>query len=381
MSKIRPTLSYYLLLLIVVMLSFQASAWGVEKQVYGVMRIAIIFVVALLFVVSFEKRFLVFLRVKIVRMHFIMLLLFLFYGVVFSVLGFNFNYSPLRDLLLALFVVFIGYNLNLSDKDLFVILVLFTLGFLISALSVIYAFSDGFVIQERYLPVPKNQYAPMYGMASIFAIVCGFKSVGWKRYALFLVSAVLFGALLTLRGRAAIIATSFLFLVIFFWYFEGVRYKLYFLLAAFLAFPFLASMLYDSLFLNYDVSSIDSVSTGRFSVYMQGLDFLFDNPAGGMMEASISSESAIHNYALYNLANYGVVVSFPVIFLYLCYFCFLLRLVLVREFSIHTCGHLAMLMIFFVSLFEYTLPYAPGTTVFFPFLLLGLYFSRSPLRG
>ena len=81
----------------------------------------------------------------------------------------------------------------------------------------------------------------------------------------------------------------------------------------------------------------------------------------------------VHNYPLIQVLNYGLLMAAPLMALY-----FYLLFVDIKAIAINgiavmrNAGFYAMLVIFMVSMFEYSFPYGPGTTTVVNFILFGV---------
>ena len=199
-------LSYYLVLITLFLSAFQFSVWGVVEGNYGILRNIIIASIVLLFAVSFRNPFIAIRKIPVIKVHFGGLILFTIILISLLPWDYKINFSPLRDLALTFVIILIGYNLSLSEKQIINIIAIFIVLNAFSALSIVNNFANGFVIHEQYLPIPKNQFAPVYGVAFILALYQGFKTKGFRKIFYFGFAGLLFASLLVIRGRAVIIA-------------------------------------------------------------------------------------------------------------------------------------------------------------------------------
>lgn len=373
----KSKLSYFLILLLLFTTAFQFSAWGVGEVIYPVLRNIIIALIVLLFAISFKNPLVAIRKTPLIRIHLYGMLVF---GAILILLlpwGFKINITPLRDLALALVIILIGYNINLNEKQLANVTSVYIVLYTLSALSIVNTFSGGFVIQERYLPIPKNQFAPAYGVAFILALYFGFKTKRFKKLFYFGFAGLLLAALLVIRGRAVILAIFVTLIIFIFYYLKSRKYKILSVIIGIALLPIMGQFIYDALFLNYDVSDIDSISSGRFDTYLYGVDFFLNYPFGGILEQPQYRGGTIHNYLLYNLVNYGIFISFILFIIFFKYIFTIYNAIRNNNFEFYETGPLVMVLIFIVSMLEYTYPYAPGSAVFFPFILMGIYLKRT----
>ena len=190
---------------------------------------------------------------------------------------------------------------------------------------------------------------------------------------------LIFASLLVIRGRAVIIGV-FLSIVIFIIFFlKNRKYKVWVIVSALLLLSLTSKYIYEALFLNYDVSNINSLSTGRFTRVLKGLDYFFKNPLGGQLINRVYKGHTIHNYLLFNLVNYGVLFSTPLLIIYFNYIFKVISAIKRNSFNYFELAPLTMIILIVVSLFEYTYPYAPGSSILLPFFLLGHYHKKQML--
>jgi len=375
----KNKLSYFILIILIFITAFQFSAWGVGEGIYPVLRTIIIVLIVLLFADSFKNPLAVIRKVPLIRVH-------VYGALVFAVIlflllswGININYDPLRDLALAVMIILIGYNINLNEKQLINVISVYIVLYAIAALSIVNTFASGFVIHEQYLPIPKNQFAPAYGVAFILALFYGFKTKRHNKLFYFAFAGLLFATILVIRGRAVILALFITLIIFVFYYLKSRKYKIVTVIASMALIPLIGQFIYEALFLNYDVSDMDSITTGRYETYIYGIDYFLDHPSAGNLEQPFYKGETIHNYVLYNLVNFGIFISTILFVVFFKYIFKIYNAIQKNSFEIHEAGPLVMVIIFIVSILEYTYPFAPGSAVFFPFLLMGTYLRKQSL--
>jgi len=165
------------------------------------------------------------------------------------------------------------------------------------------------------------------------------------------------------------------FLVFIFYYIRNKKYIFFTLAFVLLLMPFIWQYLYDALFLNYDITDIDSISTNRMTRNLIGIDFLLKYPLTGQLGHTFYGRK-IHNYVLISLVSYGALLSSLILIIYFKYVLKIIRAIRKNTFQYYEVGPLVMIILLIISLFEYTYPYAPGSAVFFPFFLLGQYLKK-----
>lgn len=377
----KNKLSYFLLYFLLFVSALQFSSIGITDEVYGLLRTIIIGVITLTFITSFKNPRKYIKRISVVKTHTVCLVFFLVAIFIFYAFGADVNFSPAQDLTIALLILIIGLNIDVNEKQFKRLVSAFVVFYTLSALSIVFTYASGFVIQDQYLAVPKNQLAPVYGVAFIIAIYFAFKGKGVNKFLYYTLAGLLMASLLVIRGRAVIVAvfvTSFIFM---FYYVRNMKYRIVIIVVILAVLPFIGQFVYDALFLNYDVTDLDSLSTGRMERNTMGLVFIMENLLFGELFNQFRGNT-IHNYILISLVSYGLLLGSLLLTVYFKYIFTVIRGIKNNSFGYYEIGPLVMVVLLIVSLFEYTYPYAPGSAVFFPFLLMGQYLkSNNKIRG
>jgi hypothetical protein len=357
--------------------AFQFSAWGIADYIYSTLRNIILGNIIILFLLNLKKISSVYNRISLLKTHINVLIITSIILLTISAFITGGVFSPVRDLAIALIILIIGINLDLNEKRYKNIVKTFIVTYTLAAISIVFTYSTGLVIQELYMPIPKNQLAPAYGVAFILSLYFIFSKENNNKLFYIIFSGLLFASLLVIRGRAVIVSVIFTVILLIFYYIKSKKYKIVTILGIIILIPFVGQFLYDALFLNYDISDIDSVSTGRMTRNIDGLEFLFANPLGGQLENSGFTGGTIHNYILYNLVNYGIIVGGILLIVYFKYIFKIVASIRQNKFQYYESGPLVMVILFLISLFEYTYPFSPGSAIFFPFFLMGQYLRKS----
>ena len=368
-------ISYYIFILLLFATALQYSFWGIEGTNYDVLRAIIIGAIILLFLVSYKNPIEYLKKIPVFKVHMFCLALFSFFLFILIAFEANVDFAPVRDLTLALVILMIGLNINLNEKQFVRLINIYIFLYTLAAISLVLAYASGFVIQERYLPIPKNQVAPAFGVAFMLSLYFSFLKKGTRKWFYYVFIAFLGASLLVIRGRAVIIAVMLAFLVLVYYYISNKKYIFYTLSFVFLLLPFIWQYLYDALFLNFDLTDLDSISTHRMKRNLMGIDLLLNYPLTGQLWQTFYIKK-IHNYVLISLVTYGVLLSSFILVIYFKYIFKIISAIRKNNFQYYEVGPLVMLILLLVSMFEYTYPYAPGSAVFFPFFLFGQYLKK-----
>jgi len=374
----KNDISYLLLIYLIVLIAIQFSSLGISEGNYVILRGIIIGLIILIFLFSLNKSLIsTLLKSKTLIIH--SLILFLSIIVLLVVIPFSkmdIRISPIRDLFLSLIIMVIGINLILTKRQFNRLLLLFIISFTLSALSIVFKYSNGFNILEYYLPIPKNQFAPAFGTAFIISLYIAFQKDTKFKILYFFLSVLLLASLLVIRGRATLVSVFITTFIIVFFYIKNKKYKIFTIFIIIALLPYIDTFIYEALFLNYDLTDINSISTGRLERNLEGISFLIEYPLFGELEHKFSGLT-IHNYILYILVSYGIILGAIILIPFLKYISVTLMGIKRNSYQYYEVGPLVMVILLIISMFEYTYPYSPGSSTFFPFFLLGQYIQMN----
>lgn len=297
--------------------------------------------------------------------------------------------NSLLELLVPFGILLCSLNAQFSKKSLGIVMVVYvTLSLILGVSSVLY-YGSGFTIAEQYFLEGKNQIGPMLGIS---IIIMGYWVIYPKTYAFKygnrLIYSVVFLSLVTsllvIRNRSSLLGVAVIsFIVVSSLLKNQVTLQkiiLFSIISIGLIMAFLngsldpiVTFISNSLFLNYKVTDLNSVSAGRTDAYVDAIKFISQHPFFGELGNSQQFLDVPHNYVLNKWVNYGLVFSFPFIIFY----AYLWALVFKRLLFNRTNLALPFWVLAFsliVSLFEYQFPYGPGVSQLFIWFLLGQYY-------
>lgn len=370
----RSKMAYILFFILIIITALQFSSFGISEGMYEPLRNLIVGVIVVVFLLSFNRTTISYLsKINILKIHTIVLS----FSVIVLILISAFNVSdvrisPIRDLAVSLAILMIGINMSISKKQFNSLLYLFVILYTVSALSIVFTYAQGFIINEFYLPIPKNQFAPAFGSALILSLYLLLKKGTKFKVVLLTTAFLLFASLLIIRGRSVVLAVFLTIMLFLLFYVRRKGVVIATIILAMASLPFIWQYVYDALFLNYDISDLNSISTGRHERNIEGFSFLLQYPLFGELEAFFKG-STIHNYILYIVVSYGILLGGVALSLYFKYIIVTIKAIRRNTYQYYEVGPLVMVILLVVSLLEYTYPYSPGSAVFFPFFLLGQY--------
>ena len=218
----------------------------------------------------------------------------------------------------------------------------------------IFTYIDEFKIPERYIEYPKNQYGLLFGGLCLYF----FKLFSERRNKLYiLISIIFFTVLLFLRSRSSIIPVV---MIAAYWSYSNIRFKVLWFAVVFLILYSSFDLIYEVFTLNYDVSSAESLSAGRLETIFHALNDIYNNP---FSRSHINRQLNPHNYIVFVFYNYGIIIA-PIV-LALAYY--VIKYTFSKLNSQY--GRSLLLMILFISFFEYSYPFSPLTTIGFVLLI------------
>jgi len=307
----------------------------------------------------------------------------------FSNISFN-----IFELTIPFGILISSMNINYSRRQLSNLLFWYILLSAILGISSIFYYGQGFSITRNYFLTAKNQIGPILGIATIILGIwildekqfdIKFNRLIFKLILLFM----LLASILTIRNRSGLLG---IFIVLIIMLTKEYKFKrnirnILILFSVFFALFILtllgvldgvADYIYKSIFLNYNISDLNSVSAGRIYGYKLAFRFLMDYPILGQLETGEILQFTPHNYILNKWVKFGVIGSLPFILFYLYLYIFTIKSIYKSNNRIKFSLYLWVLLFsLIVSIFEYTYPYGPGVSQVMTWFLLGQFFNNT----
>lgn len=379
---------YWVLLLLVVLITVSSHptimamtyAAGIESGT--ILSRYIILVFGALFVMCFNPKSM--LKPRMIRISwFIWFFIVLYYIVMFAIFGKRSMMGDVRAIAICLVAVMIGWQMDLDEKRLKILLLVFSGTMLYVGLMQVFTNVGGFVILDQYHTDNKNSLGVMLSTGAIIFLIMAMNSQRKPIVkVIFYVLAVLtFVVLLTIRARAASLTSVLMLLYVLYERFKGKNFLLYLglglalLVIVYLVLPSAAKeFVYNSFFQNYEGGDFTG---GRVERNKVALEVLANHPLLGNLDQNVSV-GWVHNYPLNKLFEYGLVFAFPVLVLYL-YLLFLTTIKTIRSDNRdnYSNGYYLLIIPFIISMFEPTFPFGPGTATVYNFLLFGVALRNS----
>jgi len=378
MWKIKKALLYAGLILVILQ-----KAPIILEYNYELFRTVIYLVFGILLILSLLK--LKSLNVSsFIRKCFLLLFCQLIVFLFLQLLEFRLNWFDLVEVAIPLSIMIIGLSLNFSEKEIVRISVIFIfLTLLISAWQ-IYYYQGDFLIHQYYTIPIKNSIGPflVISLGIIFYLFLFMpkreneKKI--KRLAMFLLTFIIgFYFALIIRSRSALLA---LLLFVIFLFIKKRDYRLLAGLVSLIIILALSSNIniinsainpiVKAFTLNFDIYDIESISSGRYSVYKEAIEVIKEYPLWGTSKNHILFYGMPHNYLLNKLLLYGFVGSVFFLIIYLIIAWTILKGTIVSRPNVKNIGLFIFIIPLIISFFEYSYPFGPGTANIFAFLLL-----------
>lgn len=374
----------FTLLSLLTALSYHSSFSNIVTEGIGVNPLSsyITILTIVIFTLSFNIK--IWYKVQFLKHFFCGILSITLFTFVFFALGIeSMAFSDMKDVLMAFIFILIGYEIHFSKNEIIFLIFSYSCVLLFSLYSQVLDNLGGFVIADQYIQYGKNTLGVMAASSLIAIVVSAFNLN--SRYIKFLLIIWVFVILLfiiTLRARAAFAMVGVVLFFIFLKYIASKKKNIRFYFVCFLLlclFAFIIVMFSNRLtgVYEYVYSSITQnretdLSSGRFDRNIMAIDIIMESPLFGNLSTQYTYEW-IHNYFLRMVSSYGLVTSFPFVYLYLYLLIFVLKGVLSKKVEIENVALFVMLIPLLVSLLEPTFPYAPGTGILLPFVFLGHY--------
>ena len=299
-----------------------------------------------------------------------------YYFITFAIFGEKSMMSDVRSMAICLVGIIIGWQLELKEKELKVVLIIYAgLTLFVGVMQIIQNIG-GLEILDQYHVDNKNSLGVMLTTSATIFMCFGFN---WQRnkavsFLYWLLALIAFIVLLTIRARTATLATVLMLPLLYYQRFKGKNFFLY-LVLGFLVLSLIYSVLpttakeyvYYSFFQNYEGGDVTS---GRMATYRDALHLLSDHVLLGNLNQNVTIDW-IHNYPLNRTFEFGLIFVFPILLLY-----FYLLIISIRN-TVHsdkynTINVGSLLVIpFIISMAEPTFPFGPGTATVFNFIIFG----------
>ncbi|MDM5313196.1 O-antigen ligase family protein [Peribacillus frigoritolerans] len=349
-------------------------------NIYSILRYILMFLIILiLFVLILTKQ----LRIKnniiigMILVSYIALILGLIYSIIFNSIIIE------NTLFVPLLLIIIGYNLNLHLENRNLLIYCYAFSTLLVGWYIVLKFGDGFSISSQYFLAQKNQLGAIIGVSiSMLLYLLFTQKTVFKNRIFFTIMLICLNIipLFLLRNRTTMLAVIICLVIIIIKTFLSTQASIFakFLIVCLILLLFSTSttidFIYNSFFLNVDVTDINSLSSDRVSVYIESIEFIKNN----FLFGAVATESNIfdpHNFFIYNLLKNGILLSLGS---FIFYFIFLIRLikswVSIKLFDLNVANFL-LIISFSASMMEYQQPFGPGTTQ-----LLAWFFVGNELR-
>ncbi len=323
---------------------------------------------------------------RVLFTYFMVLFIFLLETLIFISFDLITGAEDLLEISIPFAAILIGYNINFSVPWYHKLLRIYCISALVLGLYSVVYYIGSFTILDRYLVEHKNSLgAILSNSAAILLCMVFVKDIGkFRKIRLISYCVLFFVCILVLRARSAFVAL-FVFIVIITWVTLKMRYKyviawilcvgviIMFLLPE-LTFP---TFLQNFFFGGKDITDLNMISSGRIERNIVALEQIADYPLFGQLSSQASLEM-VHNYFLLKVSQYGIVGSFPLIFLYMFLFwTVIVRILNIREVKTENFGYLVMIVPFTISLLEPSFPYGPGSVQVLIYFMFGYSLQHS----
>jgi O-antigen ligase len=380
------------LILILLNFSFLSTVlvqFFLKTEYYSLIRITLylLFLVTFFLVITYSKINLIknwFLNFYLITIYLSSILL-----LIISIYKSELMIGELIIFSLPIFILYIGYTCKIGGDQLSKLVLRYMLLVTVFGLFVIFNYGKGFTITDQYFFSSKNQAGPFIASVIMMSLLLLLErkenyNLFLRRKFLLIVILINIGSLLALRNRSGIIALGFCFLVFLISKIslkkkikkELLLIPIIILIILPLIFKlnllnYIFNAISQSMFNNYHVTDLYSVSAGRLDVYIKALEYLKISPLFGELWISSGMSETPHNFLLYLWVQYGVLGMLPITVFYIFLWIYVLvKIIIFKEFDV---GLYLILFMLVISIFEYTYPFSPLTTVSLSWFFLGYY--------
>ena len=301
---------------------------------------------------------------------------------VFRAFKLNCQLEDFIQLVIVLFMIIVGSRVTFSDRDILKLCTVYCFGTLMLGFVAIVTYLGSFSFAANPNAIEgKNQVGTIVAVGGGIAFFLSQQPVRHrKRY--LLISGIIFGMLLIIRCRTALVAYALLAFILVSqnWPFKWKLRATLLAIAVYVCFfHTINGLIIDSLFKSADMVDaeftinsdfLNQLSTNRIERNAMGIRFLAAHPIGGEL-TELSHIPLIHNYVLLRMVRYGI-FSLPFLWLYALYMAHCIRGVVRKGRTLYDLGPYILVIPMFCSLLEPSAPFGPGTLQIMPYLLCGI---------
>jgi hypothetical protein len=298
------------------------------------------------------------------------------------------SFELIVEFLVPFGIIVCALSLDFNKKELNMFIFVYVILTLIMGLRTIFYYGDGFVLpRDVYIIDNKNQLGPLLGISALIMLLSIFdKKIFDIKFlgvaSKIIIFTLLMGCILVMRNRAgslAIIITMLFYLIIS----KNVLFKkenliiLILIISSSIVLYYLGPLrsivdfVWESFTRNYDISDLDNFSAGRLEVLIDATVYIRENPLLGRL-GGIPFNGSIHNYLLRKWADYGLILSLPIVILYMYLYFFIFQNVTKKNNGIALLVGWLMFFSLIISNLEYSYPFGPGVSQLMLWFLFGI---------
>lgn len=283
-----------------------------------------------------------------------------------------------QEIALPLMVVFTSYSLFDLDKRSFKLFLLPIC--LFSAYCAIKTITQGIgsfrIVEYGEVELAKNQMGAAYTTIAIICVVMAteIQSV-WVRLSFVILSVINCLPAVFFSCRTAMLCYAVMVVVVICLLFKK-KALLYVPILLIIVWFISKSSLFDVIgdsFVGYrDVYNMDEMTSGRFSLMFDSINYFIDHPLFGFLGSGDSTSVMPHNAhitILFRLTIWGLIGAFPFLMLYFYFFRIAIKGIMRKEILVSS----ILLYAYFESLAEYAPPFGPGSCFIPMFFIVGYY--------
>ena len=297
-------------------------------------------------------------------------------------------FGEIMEILIPLFMLFIGFQSTLSHKQYLIILSCYVFCVIIVSYVTIMTNIGGFRIESQYLVTVKNSLGGMLALAGVISVF-GIKILKENKLKIISTFAFLLIMLfiLTIRARLAVLSMLFVSSLI---YKQGIKTQtiiscllpccIFAILKYFTTGNFITEnidqFVFDSLFLN----KTEDLTSGRTDLIFVALSVIEQSPLWGNL--TLQTDLAwIHNYSMLKLSSFGLLGASPWIILYFYIIVFIVKKYRhIKFLKFSNLGVFLLMVVFIISLGEPTYPYGPGTVSIIAYYFFGVFLNNEMIN-
>jgi len=290
--------------------------------------------------------------------------------------------GDLKAIFTCMGAFFVGWRLILDEK--IVKRLLFYYGALVCFVGLLQIIVNigGFVILATYETNGKNALGAMLAVSTVLFVGIANSSSGsrFERIVALVMGGLSLVELLTIRARLATISAIVVAFLVYYFSHKNKKKRsssyILILMVLVITVLILPNYVYDYVYYSFLLNKEDDITAGRTAINLNALLIVIEDPLVANLY-NTHWNIKVHNWLLKRLYEYGMLLSIPLLVLYIKMFLSLCKkLFKPYSDSFQVIGYAMVLALFVISFGEPSMPFSPGTAMTTAYFFWGYSYQR-----